>query len=288
MGLDELSRSLAQIPGVWIRLEEPMSRHLPLRVGGPADAWAVVSDEDALDAVLRATRQESISWRVHWPLSDLLVRDGPLRGLVIRPGRGFERIRLAEDHVVMGSATPFAALCCLGDGWWAPLADWPGTIGGLLSSADRAWLAGSCARLTWLRGRSRETVELEPGAAPPEVPESAVLTEVALRPGLRLPRRSARRRPPPLGTLFGDPVVHGHPLHAGAELVRAELAGTRLRQWRVSSVEPGTVVQLGGGTIDDLLLLTKGIQERVEKKCASALEIRIPLLGQAPTRRGNR
>lgn len=279
---------LGALPGVWARTEEPMARHTPLRAGGPAEVWAVVADPGALIEVLHLARRHGVSWRVHWPLSDGLVRDGGQRGLVIRPGRGFEGMHLDGEALVLGSAAAWAGVRGLpGDGWWSPLAAWPGTVGGLMESADRSWIAGSCVRLRWARGRSVEEVAVPAGSAPPEVPSSAVLMEVTLRPPLRVPRRLARARPPTPGTLFADPDLPGQT--SGAVLGRAGIPGTRLRQWRLSAVEPGTVVHLGGGCVADLLLLAKGVADRVDRCRAVSLDLRIPLSGDDPShRRGHR
>ena len=41
---------------------------------------------------------------VHWPFGDWLVRDGGLRGTVIRLGHAFEAVALEEDTVTIGAA----------------------------------------------------------------------------------------------------------------------------------------------------------------------------------------
>jgi len=92
---------LALPPGALeLRLDEPMSRHTTLRLGGPADVWARPADAAALAALLAACH------RIGAPLlcvgggSNLLVRDGGIRGVVVNLGRMTAVQRSEVDYVV--------------------------------------------------------------------------------------------------------------------------------------------------------------------------------------------
>jgi UDP-N-acetylmuramate dehydrogenase len=65
-----------------LKRDEPMARHTSWRVGGPADTWYRPADVDDLAAFLAALPPEL---PVHWVGlgSNLLVRDGGIRGVVI-------------------------------------------------------------------------------------------------------------------------------------------------------------------------------------------------------------
>ena len=91
----------------------------------------------------------------------------------------------------------------------------------------------------------------------------------------------ANRPPPAPGAIFHE-VDH---TTVGMELDRAGLSGTRLRRWRISRIVPGTVVQLGGGSCRDLMLLVQGARHQVEKTRGVKLKTAIPLLGNEPGRR---
>ena len=170
LGIEDLVETLGGLDGVRVREREPFARHTPLRVGGPAEVWALVDDVPSLFRALSAARKSGTRWRLHWPLQDWLVRDGGMRGLVVRPGAGFERVSITDTEVVLGAATPFAALSGLGEGFWSPLADWPGTPGGLLHDGCGDWLAGVCSRVQWAIGRRVIDTVLDSGAAPPRHP----------------------------------------------------------------------------------------------------------------------
>ena len=65
-----------------------------------------------------------------------------------------------------------------------------------------------------------------------------------------------------------------------AELLRSSgLSGTRLREWKLTPLSPGMVVHLGRGNCSDVLLLAKGLQQRVKRQLGVSLELRPPIIG---------
>lgn len=276
---DALYEELSTYPGVRVRRDEPLARHTPLRVGGPAELWAVVETPEAMASTLAAARRNKVSWRVHWPLAEWLVRDGGVKGLVLRPGRDFERVWRDGDRVWMGAAALWSSLSGLDTGpALASLSRWSGSVGGLLERPDRDRLVGMVAALRWTNGRKVEQVEVAPGEPLPEWPKSAVLVAVALRtePAMGKLRRRFQADPPPAaGALLS--ATDGLPV--GDVLNATGLLGARLRHWRLSAVEPGTVVHLGGGNCKDVLLLANGLIERAHRERGVALNTRLPIMG---------
>ncbi|WP_179380556.1 UDP-N-acetylmuramate dehydrogenase [Jannaschia marina] len=74
-----------------------------MRVGGPADALFQPADRDDLCAFLRALPAEVPVFPMGVG-SNLIVRDGGLRAVVIRLGRGFNAIEIEDDRVRAGAA----------------------------------------------------------------------------------------------------------------------------------------------------------------------------------------
>ena len=73
----------ARVPNAVMRADEPLSKHTTLRVGGCADVYVEPSSEDELRAVLELCRHEDVPWLLIGRGSNLLVRDGGVRGVVI-------------------------------------------------------------------------------------------------------------------------------------------------------------------------------------------------------------
>lgn len=280
MAVAELIERIKNEPGLFSRAEEPMSRHLPLRVGGPVELWVEAEDEQALQSLLSHARAAGGKWRVHWPFCDWLVRDGGLKGTVIRLGQGFETIEVHEDTIEMGSTACWSAIPKeITGGLWDALRAWPGTVGGFFDGPNISELNRLCTEVRIVRGGRIQSISWADNADPPAIGETSILTGITLR------RASASHTwltpPSQPGTLFGDiPDTT-----VAKELDRSGVLGTRLRKWRLSQTAPGTIVHLGGSSFKDLQILIQGIRMRVEKTRGVSLETRIPVLGNDTGRR---
>jgi len=266
----ELFEALQNVPDAAVRRKEPLAHHVPLRVGGPADGWVATFTEKALVEVLRLARKHTVAARIHWPFQDWIVREGGVANLVVRPGGELERVWLEGDVLWIGAAAPWAsASTLLAARKQDSVAQWHGVPGALLESEDRKVLSGLVAAIRRIRGGRVETV---PVAADEPVPE-VVAPSVPLAIGLSVAR--PRKSPPSPAMLFGDP-AHDT---AARVLVKSGIVGTRFRGWRLSSAEPGTLVQLGPGTSEDLALLVKAVQHQVDRERGVELLTRIPIVG---------
>jgi UDP-N-acetylmuramate dehydrogenase len=70
-----------------LRIDEPMARHTTLRLGGPADLWARPADIPSLSDLLARCHASAVPVSFVGGGTNLLVRDGGLRGVVINLGR---------------------------------------------------------------------------------------------------------------------------------------------------------------------------------------------------------
>ena len=86
-----------------IRFNESMSKHTIWRVGGPAEQYFVPADLSDLQAYLASLPADMpLTWVGLG--SNMLVRDGGIRGVVIRLGRGFNGIEIDGLKVTAGAA----------------------------------------------------------------------------------------------------------------------------------------------------------------------------------------
>jgi len=83
--------------------DRPLSDLTWLRVGGPADWLLQPADKDDLAAFLSALPGDVPVFAMGVG-SNLIVRDGGIRGVVIRLGRGFNGIRIEGCRVIAGAA----------------------------------------------------------------------------------------------------------------------------------------------------------------------------------------
>lgn len=131
-----------------VRFDEPMSRHTTWRVGGPADVHYLPHDRHDLAQFLRHLPPEMpVMWLGLG--SNLLVRDGGIRGAVIATNGAFNRLeRLSESELWCDAGVPCAKLAKQCARWHLGPAEWfagiPGTLGGAL-----AMNAGAYGGETW-------------------------------------------------------------------------------------------------------------------------------------------
>jgi len=131
-----------------VRRDEPMSRHTSWRVGGPADIFYTPQDRDELAAFLASVPADVPLLWVGLG-SNLLVRDGGIRGVVICTHGAFTRLEHRAQHRVYCEAgVPCARVTRQCASWGLGQAEFfagiPGTMGGAL-----AMNAGAYGGETW-------------------------------------------------------------------------------------------------------------------------------------------
>ena len=141
-----------------LRSNEPMSRHTSWRVGGPAELFFVPASIEDLQSFLHELDDDT---PVFWfgIGSNLLVREGGLRGVVISATKILRDLEQVDHYVVRaGSGVPCTQLArkCIrwGLGPSEFFAGIPGTVGGAL-----AMNAGAHGGETWERVESVRTID---------------------------------------------------------------------------------------------------------------------------------
>ena len=141
-----------------LRVNESMSRHTSWRVGGSADRFFVPASIDDLSQFLHELEPETpLFW--HGAGSNLLVRDGGIRGVVISAAKILRHLERVDHYRVRaGSGVPCTQLArqCIrwGLGPSEFFAGIPGTVGGALTMN-----AGAHGNETWERVESVRTID---------------------------------------------------------------------------------------------------------------------------------
>ena len=263
------TEELAQIKGVHIHDNHQLHMHTPLRVGGSVEAWVRCDSVGALRAAMPLVRKHS--WRLHWPFEDWLVKDGGLKGVVLRLEGEFEQIRKIEHGIELGTAALWSNLIGIEQ---APkeLQQWSGTVGAALLSKNSAKLfAGFEIEVEWLRGRHKHRRFFD-HQTPLEIPDNTIPLFVRIF-NVRRPRKI---QPIRSGQVFS--LDKGYPV--GQTLIDLNLHAVRLRSWKVSEHNPNTIVHLGKGNLEDLQLLQKALNQRLLPARNTKLALRIPVIGR--------
>ncbi len=280
----------------------PMARYTTWRVGGPADCLYEPADASDLGVFLASDQaQEPVFWLGLG--SNLLVRDGGLRGSVIRLGRGLAQIEdLGAGQVRVDAGVPCAKLArwCGRAGYAGAefFAGIPGTLGGALAMNAGAW-GGE----TWSHVQSVETVDRaghrhQRSADDYEVdyrsikgPDQEWFTAavLAFTPGhdpdalkARVKELLAERgRSQPTGMASGGSVFRNPPGDHAARLIEAAgLKGAREGGAWVSEKHANFIVHQGEAAAADIERLITRVQQRVYQMHGVRLEPEVRIIGE--------
>ena len=94
---EQIAAELKQITGADHVIEDaPMSKYTSFRAGGKADLLVSVSSGEELQQVLQFLSAEDIPHMILGNGSNILVRDGGYRGVMVRIGGEFDRMRIED------------------------------------------------------------------------------------------------------------------------------------------------------------------------------------------------
>jgi UDP-N-acetylmuramate dehydrogenase len=285
-----------------VRRDEPMSRHTSWRVGGPADAWFTPRDVEDLSAFLRALPAEvPVTWVGLG--SNLLVRDGGIRGVVITVHGILTALdRVGEDRVRAEAGVACARLGRQCAKWKLGPADFfagiPGTVGGALAMNAGAWGGETWPRVVEVETidragerRRRDAGEYEFGyrrLRPPVAGEwvLAATFRFEARPEAStdaikrlLEKRHASQ---PIGAWScGSVFTNPEGAHAADLIERAGLKGHRIGGASVSEKHANFILNEGEATAADIEALVRHVQASVEQVHGVRLVPEVRVIGEA-------
>jgi len=277
-----------------------MSRHTTWRVGGPTDLFIEPADGEDLAVALRLLTTARCPWLTIGAGSNLLVRDGGIRGAVLHPTR-LRRLEIGNGGGVrVGAGLPLMTLIratvARGLAGLEGLAGIPGTVGGgvvmnagaggqqLADVVESAILLGPQGPEVW----SRERLDFAYRAS--AVSAGQVVGEATLRLRPEDPRRLAeafsgrmaaraaaqRVGGPNAGSVFKNPPG----VSAWRLIDEAGLRGAVEGGAQVAERHSNFIVNRHGACAGDILRLIDRIREEVRRQSGVALETEIRIVGE--------
>lgn len=287
-----------------IYVDEPMKKHTSFRIGGMADYFLNVKNVEQLKAILNLAKQENMPFQIVGNGTNLLVREGGIRGLVIKlEGKNYT-IDKKENEAMLtcdcGMSLSQLALIAAENGFSGleAMAGIPGTVGGAIRMNAGAY--GSemkdvvvCSKCMDLEGNIQK---LDLVAHEFSYRKSAfatnqlILLETTL--SLKLGEKQeiqdkmqeykkARMQKQPLefpnaGSIFkrnGNVLI--------AKLIdECGLKGYAVGDAEVSSKHSGFIVNKGNATANDVLELIDVIKNKIKQKFDVNVELEIIVIGE--------
>lgn len=82
-----------------ILFDEPMKNHTTFKIGGPVDIMIIPKNEDELIKCVKLCRENNTEFLIMGNGSNLLIRDGGIRGVVIKINEGFNKIQVDGNTI---------------------------------------------------------------------------------------------------------------------------------------------------------------------------------------------
>jgi UDP-N-acetylmuramate dehydrogenase len=290
------------------RFHQPLARYSSFRIGGPADALVLVEDVENLKMLQAIAQAHDIPLFVLGGGSNLLIRDGGIRGIVIAMRGAFRAFRVRPHADATACADVYAGVGCslsrlalqLAQQSWSGLEfayGIPGTLGGAMIMNAGTYLgdlsqALMAAQVLLASGEVAVIPSQELGLRyrGSSYPAASIVLEAALRVQLgdrdtieasmrESNERRQRTQPlwlPNAGSIFKNP-----PGAAAARLIdELGLKGTRIGGAMVSPVHANFLVNVDHARAADVEALMQLIRERVYEAYGIELEPEVRVVGE--------
>jgi len=284
-----------------VRLYEPLAKHTTLRVGGPAQFWVEPRTEAAFSGLIRSCRGENLPLFVIGRGSNLLVRDGGIRGVVAHPSGGdFDKIEVSGNEITAGVGVKLKQVAYAGKAAGLGGLEWmegiPGEVGGALrmnAGAMGSQTFENVVRVRYLDGEGnahektpaemdvhyRHVVGLERNYAVAAVFKGAPAAAEEIERRLNESQEKRRTTQPAAksaGCIFKNPAT----IPAGKLVDELGLKNTAVGNARVSEVHGNFIVNDGNATATEVLALIAKIQETARAQRGIDLETEVQIVGE--------
>ena len=289
------------------KFDEPLKRYTAWKIGGPADALLEPGNVEELVEAVEKAREHDIPVTVLGGGTNVLVRDGGIRGLTIRLAKSLTGVEIEDRSVTAEAGVLYPVLANKTAGSGLKGLEFatgiPGTVGGAVYMNAGAYGGETKDVLDWadvfrdgkvIRMQNVETLHTRSlrlsyrRSALHDHPDWVVLragytlelgdpSELKARiKEFRAQRMDGSPNRPSCGSTFKRPEGD----FPGRVVEAVGLKGKRVGQIEVSHVHANYLVNLGGGTAEDALELIELVKENVRERLGIELETEVRVIGE--------
>jgi UDP-N-acetylenolpyruvoylglucosamine reductase len=287
-------------PATLIRRDEPLAKHTTMRIGGPADVYVEPASEADLANVLKHCGERDVPFFILGRGSNLLVRDGGIRGVVIcLTHPHFSKIEIVGERLYCEAGAKLKNVSVEAKrnnlSGVEFLEGIPGSVGGALRMNAGAMGAATFGAVESLRfmDYTGEIHECIAGEVPVEYRACPLLkTRIALGAVFKctpMPRAEIEKRmmaysekrwesqpaAPSAGCIFKNPGT----IPAGKLVDELGLKGKRVGGAVVSAEHGNFIVNDGKATAHDVLELIAILKAKVKAERGIELHTEVEIIG---------
>lgn len=303
MNKSEIAKLLGKVHGSGVVItDESMAGHTSFRIGGPADVFVRPDSAEGLSGILKACAENGIPVMIMGNGTNLIVRDGGIRGVVIQFRDNFDAYEVsgceiaAEPGILISRLSRIALEHGLTGLEFAE--GIPGTLGGAVTmnagayDGDMSMVVGSSEYMSpdgqirtldnsqHLFGKRSSFIQADGGIV--------LKTRLILREGNsdeikakmdEFGKKRKEKQPldmPSAGSIFKRPEGY----FAGKLVQDCGLRGYRIGGAEVSALHCGFIVNAGNATARDVTTLIKHIQDSVSEKFGVQLQTEVKIVGE--------
>ncbi len=296
-----VDRLAARCPDVTVREDVGLDAYTTLRVGGKADYFAEPETEAQLCALLSAAREGETPVLLMGNGSNLLVRDGGFRGLVIRLGKAFGQIRTDGEKITAQAGALMSQLArsardaeltglefaqgipgTVGGGVYMNAGAYGGEVGPLIETVRVLTekgvrdVAGADMDFSYRHSRAMAESWIVLSAVFTLKKGDAAAIDAAMRDFAARRKEKQPLEYPSAGSFFKRPAGY----FAGKLIEDAGLKGLRVGGAQVSEKHAGFLINRGGATAADFLALKDRVREEVQARFGVTLEPEVRIVGE--------
>ncbi|HET7272922.1 MAG TPA: UDP-N-acetylmuramate dehydrogenase [Rubrobacter sp.] len=283
------------------KFDEPLRRYTAWKIGGPADALLEPRSVDELIEAAEKASEHNVPVTVLGGGTNVLVRDGGIRGLTIRLAKSLTNVEVEGTRVSADAGVLYPVLANTTAGRGLAGLEFatgiPGTVGGAVYMNAGAYGSETTEVLDWADVfRDHQVVRMKNEDLDLSYRHSALHENqgwVVLRAGytlvpgdpaelkarikeFRAQRMNGSPNRPSCGSTFKRPPGD----FPGRVIEAAGLKGTRVGRIEVSPVHANYFVNLGGGTAEEAIELIELVREKVREKLGIELEPEVRIIGE--------
>lgn len=297
----DIKKMKDQLPDMTILANEPLANYTYTKTGGPADALVFPQSRAQIEAVLAYAKEENLPWMVLGNASNLIVRDGGIRGIVMIL-RDLDHITVegtkviadagaklidTTHHALDASLSGLEFACgipgSIGGAVYMNAGAYGGEVSEVIESVDVLFANGEIQTLSnkelefsYRHSRLQEekaivlttTFNLQRGNYAEIKEKMAELTD--------LREQKQPLEYPSCGSVFKRPAGH----YTGPLIIEAGLQGLKWGGAQVSEKHAGFIVNVDHATATDYIELIQHIQTVVKEKFDVNLETEVRIIGE--------